>query len=687
MKKWISVFIIVSLLMPIFAGALTPSPALGYDNKTAHREFNRAIVDRFIKQSALLPQFEYYTFSLDSVDLKGPVITKSGWWDPTIEERELTAREWIIEGGYTADEPEVPAAYRHFYDPLALNGGKKYLTDINRTLAVFNPEVDAIFWHFYGNDPNGVNEWTWENGKKYMIEALRTADEATRNGLLARAFRCLGEVLHNTADMGCPPHVRNDAHGGYPGVGGSDPYESGFNPAWVDKYAGGGCDPGLKSIFAGANTGIEINKALAEFTNKYFFSQDTVSGIGVKEYSSRNGMKDYPSPKLEKLEYEDESFNYLYTFPSGRKVQLCNDQSVFLGYISRNFRAHPRVTLKNVESQATELVPAIVEAGVNVMRNFFPRFEVTVRFDPQQKELSGEIKHIPTDEYPNTLTYNGPVRFRANNKTLKIEAQASGGKFSVKAPDLKGNEKVVAYISLGGVQVRSPESDTAMVEIPFSAEWSQTTTPGFFTDRYTGEGQCTARYSGPSIVMKLSLTGTIRGPAGTRVDTEDKAKWGSFGATVYCVSNKELEVEAKLAYSFEPSEWVWDADLQCGGQPRPPEGAQFRFAGFRYELTDNRPEETKKIELPNIAAVLFDEKSQEYTIRFKFDPRFHFAGDPITEGLHMRLEPIIFCQSTLTQGPCTQPLWDWFDEQGNVLATQSTAYYMDLDFWQDYWPE
>lgn len=398
-------------------------------------------------------------------------------------------------------------------------------------------------------------------------------------------------------------------------------------------------------------------------------------------------MKDYPSPKLENLEYEDESFNYLYTFPSGRKVQLCNDQSVFLGYLTRNFRGHPRITLKNVQSQASELVPAIVEAGVNVMRNFFPRFEVTVRFDPQQKELSGEIKHITTDEYPNTLSYNGPVRFRANNKTLKIEAQASGGKYSVKAPDIKGNEKIVAYISLGGIVIRSPESDTATVEIPFSTEWNQTTTPGFWSEwyRYSQDGtQCHARYSGPSVVTKFMLTGTIRGPSSTRV--ENNEQWNKCGVTVYCGSNKELDVEMKLVYSIEPSEWVWDADIRCGKQ-RPPEGAQFRLEGFRYELMDNRPEEKKKIELPEIAQVSLDEKNREYTIRFKFDPKFHFAGDPITEGLHMKLEPIISCQSTLTDGPCTPPLWASFTEQGNLMALESAWYYIDIDFWQDYWPE
>lgn len=687
-RKVVSAVIVLSLLVPAWAALLSfPPDAAAYNNVDAHRSFNKAIVEKFVKASATMPRFKNYLFVMDSVDLKGPAITKSGWWDATTSDQELTPLEWIVEGGYSADEPEIPAAYRHFYDPLALNGGKSYLTDMNRALAVFNPQVDAVFWHFYGNDPNGINEWTWENGKKYLLQALRTADEAERSALLAKAFRCLGEVLHNTADMGCPPHVRNDAHGGYPGLGGSDPYESGFNPSWVSKYGGGACDPGLKSTFEAAGQAIEINRALAAFTNKYFFSQDTISGVGVQTYSPRNGMKDYPSPKLENLIYEEDTFNYLYRFRSGREVQLCNDQSVFLGYISRNFRSYPRVTQKNVESQAAELVPAVLEAGVNVIRNFFPLFEVTVKYDPQNKELSGEIRHTPTDEYPNTISYSGPVNFLVNGKSSKLVAQASGGKFSVKAPDLRGNEKIVAYISIGGIQVRSPEADTASVEIPFSQTFTRTTEAkrwgmnGFYFTY--DDDQYIVEYSGPSVTMSLSLSGAVRGPAGTTVQNDEK--WGKLGVTVYCAADKELEVTAKLAYSFEPSEWVWDATILNHGSGKTTyDSLLFRFEGFRYTLSDNRPEEIKKIELPDIAQVSLDEKNREYTIRFKFDPKFHFAGDPITEGLHIELRPVISCLSMTTQAPCSKPLWFYFDEQGNPIGTESTEYYVDFDFWEDY---
>ena len=460
MKKLMHILIIVSLLIPICSSLISSSNVYGYNNVSAHRTFNAVIVDKFIERAASFTQFENYTFSMNYMDLRGPSITAAGYWDATTQERELTAREWIIEGGYSADEPEIPASYRHFYDPLGLNGGQLALSDLNFASAAMDNPVDAITWHFSGIDVNGNNAWSWENGKLYMEIALESSNEKTRNNNLAMAFRCLGEVLHNTADMGCPPHVRNDAHGGYTGVGGSDPYESGFNPAWVAQYAGDSCDPYLKAEFENADQAIDINRALAEFTNEYFFSDETISGNG---YSSRNEMQDYPAPKLDNLIYDEVSSNYVYAFPSGRRVQLCTHKSVFMDYIyGEQYPGYPRITLENVQSQASELVPTIVEAGVHVVKNFIPVFEVTLQLDQSKKELSGQIIHITTAEYPVAIKYNGLVEFFIDNSLTNIETQAANGYFSIIVPDLKGGEEIAACFSFGGILVMSPEITAAM---------------------------------------------------------------------------------------------------------------------------------------------------------------------------------------------------------------------------------
>ncbi len=341
-----------------------------YDNKTAHRAFNNQILNKFKTEIKNWQEFKKYTFNTDYLTLEGPMVVFPGYKYITEENRKNTAKEWIREGGYSADEPEVPAAYRHFYDPKALNGAT-YLTDVNLALALFNPSVDAIFWHIYGSDQQATNIWNWHKAKEHMTNALKSDNVETRKQFLAKAFRALGEVLHNTADMGCPPHVRNDAHGGF-GLGGGDPYESGFKDSLISKYVGLAPDPTLKTFFRSAKLTKDINTKLAEFTNMYFFSDETISGYGSQTYHSRNGRGDYPSPKLDKLNYDPTSFDYTFTFPSGRQIEMCNDKSALMGFLTNNYRGNPRITQKNVETQAKELIPNILESALNSVRVNFP---------------------------------------------------------------------------------------------------------------------------------------------------------------------------------------------------------------------------------------------------------------------------------------------------------------------------
>ena len=454
------------LLAIIVISIFYTSFVFSYDNKTAHREFNKYILSKFKEDYKKWPEFKDYTFLLNFTTLKGPAITKSGWWSPTTTEESYTAEKWIIEGGYSADEPEVPAAYRHFYDPLA-NDGKTYLTDLNKALALFNPQIDAINWHFIGNDPTNPNDWTWILGKDYMVKAMQSTFETEKNEYLAKAFRCLGEVLHNTADMGCPPHVRNDAHGGM-GLGGADPYESTFNPGLISTHYKNEIGQSYKTIFEEAKTAMDINIELAKFTNKYFFSDETISGIGVETYTSRNGKKDYPTPKLEKLTYEEDNFNYYSTMPSGRKIEMCNDQSLLLGYLTQNFRSYPRVTKKNASSQATELIPMIVEAGKQIIRRFFPLFKIEISINSKDKKLIGSVKHIPTSEYTGSISYNGKVGLKIDGQISTITANCSKGSFEITEIDTKIplNKKVQAFINFADIIIVSDEITNEIVAPP-----------------------------------------------------------------------------------------------------------------------------------------------------------------------------------------------------------------------------
>ena len=458
MKRFFLLFC-TSILIQILT-----TPIYGYENVYAHKKINEVIVNQFldrlpgyIQNNIEFKKFEKYHFGLKTTKLIGDAVTVSGLNDIVEEEVGFTAAEWIIHGGYSADEPEFPASLRHFYDPTASVEGKFYLTDISIDPGHANPAIDAIYWHFTGKDAiDGDNLWTWEKGKEYLEMALNVANEELSNRHLAIAMRCLGEVLHNTADMGCPSHVRNDAHGGYPGVGGADPYESLFNPSWVEGFGKQPADPDYAIIFGKAKKAENVNKSMAVFTNKNFFSQETISGNGVESYSNLTMPPDFPSPKLHiDFTYNSDDFGYYKTFNSGRTVMMCSDRSLSLFAMGYS-RGRPLVTTACVQSQASELVPNIVEAGINVIRLFIPNLSINLKIDGKTGKFDGEIIHNTDEEYTSAIKYSGKVKLYVNTKTYKNDFLAKSGKFDGVLEDLKPDDHVVAEIRFADIIVKSP---------------------------------------------------------------------------------------------------------------------------------------------------------------------------------------------------------------------------------------
>ncbi len=521
-----------------------------YLNVVDHRKINEEIISKFLSKYNSFDRFTNYSILFKSVTFNGPAVIDRGNFSVTTANKDFTIKDWIIEGGFSADEPEALAALRHFYDPLAINEGKYYLTDLN--IGVVNPAIDAIYWHFDGDDPlSGSNEWSWEKGKEYMANALQATVESQRYTWIAKAFRALGEVLHNTADMGCPPHVRNDAHGGYPGVGGSDPYESGFNPKWASDFSNNNPDPTLSLYFTSSNKAIEIHKKLAEFTNKYFFTNETIYGKGIASYKSRNKMPDYPEPLLEKLEYDEDSYNYYYTFPSGRKVEMCNDRSLFLGYIAQNYRSYPRVTQANVESQATELIPNIISAGVNVIRNFIPQIEFTLNGDLKDKKITGTIMTTKNDEYPTQIKYSGPVKLTVNGTAISTEAIATNGNFEVVVNNLVAGDKIKAQIIFADMVIKSDEK----IVSPEPEYKSFRIIGKFYANRvkYNANGEGQHAYD----VVDISIaTPWIYDITFTKNSNVITSKWtgGNINGEITAVLNSDNTVKVK--YSYITSEYT-----------------------------------------------------------------------------------------------------------------------------------
>jgi hypothetical protein len=454
-----------------------------YGNVKAHPSINGVIVEKFneiMNNSSNRPKkFDKYEFKFetDNAVFKGMAVTNPGFFAASTGESELskTIKEWIKHGGYSADEPEVPASVRHFYDPIGLSGGRKYLTNNGTWWEGFypNPSTDAIQWAL---GEKGGNSWSLDVGKTYMISALSTKDTNERKVLLAKAFRCLGEVLHNTGDMGCPPHVRNDSHASPLGhsmgkfMGSPDPYEEYLVYECGDKYKNGEPDGELESFFYGATTIRSINEKLASFTNRNFFTHETINGFVEDIYLKSPINKDgnYPSPRLENLNYNKQSYEFTKQFPSGRNVILCKDYAFF----SLKGRGYPYVDLVSVQSQAEELIPDIISAGINVMRLFIPHLRVELTdTDDLSDTIQIKVIHEYDSEYTGKIYYAGKINFKMNGKVHDSTIVVENGEFKGVLPfPIKNGDKLEAFIDLSSIIINCDKEVIVKMD-PIWGQW------------------------------------------------------------------------------------------------------------------------------------------------------------------------------------------------------------------------
>ena len=449
MKKIVYPILFITAFLAVF------TVVKAYNNVGTHPTINGAVADafvpKFITSANPLNQFKNYTFVLDgSAKFTGPAVTKPGNWSIEQQDKTQTPKEWIKHGGYSADEPEVFAALRHFYDPKGIKNGKHYLTNRGTYWEGLepNPGIDARSWAI--SDPD--NHWCWYYGLDYVVAALEESDKSLRDEYMARAYRCLGETMHLLADMGCPVHVRNDSHApamGFGLMGDPDPYESAIIASVVSANQGNKTESALKDSFRAATVADQLFLTLATFTNENFFTNQTISGVGVRKIDPIiTDQPAYPKPKLEDMTYVPEEFAFYKTFSSGAKVKMCKDRSYF------NFRGYPYIDKECAESQATVLIPNIIEAGANLMRLFVPKLQVEIKEIDADGYVRGEVRHTVDDEYIHSIDYNGPVRIYTEKKELGT-LDASLGKFSGQLTIPEDTEEVYAEFIFGGIHVRS----------------------------------------------------------------------------------------------------------------------------------------------------------------------------------------------------------------------------------------
>lgn len=192
-------------------------------------------------------------------------------------------KEWIIQGSMLEDTD--PRWLNHFYDPIREAGWSgEHAGDISP------PTVRSLAR--VGFAPSGVvSAVQWVNNRELQLDYKLYGGDRTwgkaleyyARGNEEQAYITLGHILHLLEDMSVPDHTRNDTHAhvlrGITGDPGS-PYEEYTNQytrqtigelGIVREFTQQKIQPISKSSIE------EYLISLAEYSNRYFFSKDTIS--------------------------------------------------------------------------------------------------------------------------------------------------------------------------------------------------------------------------------------------------------------------------------------------------------------------------------------------------------------------------------------------------------------------------
>lgn len=423
----------------------------GYENTKMHTSINEAIVDWFWYRSPTnyLPNNVLIKFGDITVD--GQKVIQGGKISVSESQVKLTPKEWIIHGGFSADEPQVPASLRHFYDPVSIDG-VSYLTDLVENYAItYNqplPKMNAKEWALSATD----NPYNWNYAKQYLGNAFY--NEANRSKYLGDAFRALGEVLHLFEDMGCPPHVRNDAHPAFANgnVGDPDPYEELIKTKQVLDYGTSNNSPDANTAaqFKNATTASNLFEIMATFTNKNFFSEDTQYGTNITPHI--NDRRSYTSPAVGSDVIYNSNDNYYYKTINGKQIKMLQSKSYLFGLGSK----YTTIDLECVKSQASVLIPTIVEGGANLIKLFIPTISIEINDAKDDGSLTGIVKHSLNAEYTKEIKYNGKIKILKGTTNVG-EVTCTNNSITGSGLNFNKDEKIVAQLEIGGMIFTSNE--------------------------------------------------------------------------------------------------------------------------------------------------------------------------------------------------------------------------------------
>ena len=492
-KRWSGI-----VLLLIFFILWVSYPVFSYNNDNQertmsggpHRTINLYAIKAFLNQVGNDPLFKKYDFQ-NGNDLMGMAVIQPGDWLDDIQEGLRTGKwyQWVIEGGYSADEPESYMSLRHFYDPLGANQGATYLTDhVDEILGSMamgkNPKMDAKWWGAL-HSPYSIDK-----GKEFMISAFSSSDSQEKEKLFVAAWRSLGETMHLLADMTVPAHVRNDSH---PGIWWTnlitDKYRADSYEAYVDQDIVDSClgqaDPDLLEEINsipkdedGFLKVIQLFDIIAGYTNRNYFSLDTIAGVEKalgQTITNANGMPEYPSPRLEDLDTDGEGYYYRNDYLGKlylARILYQEKRSVFgkLKYLPQ-----PEIDDFCALSQAKRLIPAAIAGNEKLIEWFVPKIEVIVDSFILEKDemgknigvIQGRVVHTPTGMYDQpmlfTLPTDGKVQLMINEQSFEPPLGAISiqkGVIEGKIPSLPEVpiKQIGLLLDIGGIMVSSSES-------------------------------------------------------------------------------------------------------------------------------------------------------------------------------------------------------------------------------------
>jgi hypothetical protein len=310
-----------------------------------------------------------------------------------------------------------------------------------------SPQIDAVSWATdKGLDMGNISQsYSYFYAKEYFKKAL--ADTSRDNQDYGKAWRAVGETMHLVADMALPPHVRNDGHGLTDG----DPVEYDTPGTAIRSYYNTSWTPAIDYL----RSVPVLMHALAAYTNKNFFSKDTIP-IPGKTHTA-NGRQAYPEPDITKLTID--SSEYLVGSVDGQLVRLARKSHWYRDWElpASGYTIDPVV----VREHQRILAPTIVRAAEAVLERFLPRFKVHAAIAPDpvssgQMVVTGSITHSPTMEWPDKLIIRNGVYVSVNGakEAVKLYSRPDLNEFS-HSISVEPTDKVKVVYDLGGYVIEA----------------------------------------------------------------------------------------------------------------------------------------------------------------------------------------------------------------------------------------